>query len=269
MMGVCEMLVDICICDFQTGESFEELVSELFRYLGYSVHLTAITGDQGVDIIMENPSVGTIAVQCKKYSGKVSNSAIQEVFAGKHFYSCNKAIVVTNSYYTASAKKLAKSLDVELFDRDRLQKIFIDLENVLKETFFQNKKLVEILVNTGASLYQAGRYETGISLLREIVCRKNDISPEFAFLAYNNLGLCYKGIRDYEKSVVTYIEATGLSALDTHDKNILLNNLFVTYRDVGNLEKAKETLDKIDLSNESEMFVRHTEHAYTQLIRQI
>lgn len=54
------------------------------------------------------------------YSGSVGVSAVQEVFAGKSFYDCDEAIVVTNSYFTAPAINTANKLVVTLWDRTRL-----------------------------------------------------------------------------------------------------------------------------------------------------
>jgi restriction system protein len=44
--------------------------------------------------------------------------AIQEVHAAKAHYRCKRTAVVTNSTFTRNARKLAKSLGVELWDRD-------------------------------------------------------------------------------------------------------------------------------------------------------
>ncbi|GGG14962.1 hypothetical protein GCM10010912_69230 [Paenibacillus albidus] len=45
---------------------------------------------------------------------------MQEVFAGKAFYDCNVAMVVTNSTLTAPAANTARKLGVTLWDRSRL-----------------------------------------------------------------------------------------------------------------------------------------------------
>jgi len=46
--------------------------------------------------------------------------AIEEAVAAKGHYSCQKAMVVTNSYFTEQAKRLAASNDVALWDRREL-----------------------------------------------------------------------------------------------------------------------------------------------------
>ncbi|WLR53786.1 restriction endonuclease [Mesobacillus subterraneus] len=106
--------------DKMTGVQFENFVKVLLEKLGYeNVQVTKASGDEGVDILAYRNGK-KIAVQCKRYSSKLTNSAIQEVFSGKHFYNCQEAYVITNSYFTENAQILAKKHKVELIDRDRL-----------------------------------------------------------------------------------------------------------------------------------------------------
>ncbi len=46
---------------------------------------------------------------------------MQQAISAKAFYGCDEAMVVTNSYYTKSAKELAGTAGVRLIDRDGLQ----------------------------------------------------------------------------------------------------------------------------------------------------
>lgn len=87
---------------------FELYLEEVFSALGYVVQTTATTGDQGVDLIVAKSGI-RIAVQVKGYLDSVSNSAIQEAFAGQAHYRCDACAVVTNSRFTQSAVALAQS----------------------------------------------------------------------------------------------------------------------------------------------------------------
>lgn len=109
--------------DEMDGYKFEEFMKQVYEQLGYSVHHTPKSGDQGADLILTSKKRTRIAVQVKRYSGKVSNSAVQEVVAAKGFYKCTEGIVVTNSYFTDSAKKLAKANFIDLVDRNELEKL--------------------------------------------------------------------------------------------------------------------------------------------------
>ena len=95
-----------------TGLQYEQFVAGVIKRAGYVCEITPIT-DQGVDVVVVTQHY-RVAVQCKYYSEPVSNSAVQEVVAGKALYKCNYACVVSNSTYTSSAKILAKANDVRL-----------------------------------------------------------------------------------------------------------------------------------------------------------
>lgn len=102
--------------DLMNGAEFETFIGDLFIKMGYSVNITSGSGDQGIDIIATKNGI-RIGVQTKCYSNSVSNKAVQEVTAGVKHYNLQKAIVITNNYFTKSAIQLAISNDVVLWDR--------------------------------------------------------------------------------------------------------------------------------------------------------
>lgn len=106
--------------DMMTGKEFECLILAIFSALGYAVKLTKATGDQGVDIVALKNGL-TVGIQTKCYGSRIGNSAIQEVVAGIRYYGLNRAMVVTNNYFTQQAIDLAKANDVVLWDRDTLK----------------------------------------------------------------------------------------------------------------------------------------------------
>lgn len=106
--------------DSMDGHSFEHFSKELlFKDGFYNLVVTRGSGDQGIDIIGNKDGM-RIGIQCKKYSAKVSNKAIQEAFAGKAFYNLDEVYVLTNNYFTDSAIELAYATNVILLDRDYL-----------------------------------------------------------------------------------------------------------------------------------------------------
>lgn len=111
---------------------YETFCSELLNSNGWDARVTRKIGDQGVDIVANKENVN-IVVQCKKYSGNVTNKAVQEIHAGKDFYDANFAAVVTNSTYTESAKKLSNSLDVLLLHHEDLRQLDV-VDGVIKKT---------------------------------------------------------------------------------------------------------------------------------------
>lgn len=61
--------------------------------------------------------------QCKRYTGFVGNKAVQEVWAGHHYYQLDQAAVITNSEFSDSAIALADDLGVMLIDRKKLKRL--------------------------------------------------------------------------------------------------------------------------------------------------
>lgn len=109
-----------------SGSDFESFLEKLFRKLGYSVIKTPLTGDQGADLVLEKNGE-RIIVQAKRYSGVVSNTAVQEAVAAINHYKCDRAIVVTTSSFTESALKLAYSNKVELWDGKKLKEVMSEI----------------------------------------------------------------------------------------------------------------------------------------------
>ena len=103
----------------ETGEDFENYIKELIQenIKDVTVELTPKTGDQGADLIVCGPNA-KIAVQAKYFSGKVGNAAVQEGAAAKSYYHADLSIVVTNSEYTDSARRLAAKTDTVLCSID-------------------------------------------------------------------------------------------------------------------------------------------------------
>jgi len=112
--------------DMMEGHSFEYFCADLLERNGFTnVSVTKGSGDQGIDILASKEGV-KYAIQCKNYFTPLSNKPIQEAYAGKTYYNCHVAVVMTNSTFTPGAKELAKSTNVLTWDRSNLKKF---LEN--------------------------------------------------------------------------------------------------------------------------------------------
>ena len=109
--------------DYMDGHDFEHFCAKLLESNGFcNVRVTQESNDQGIDILAEKLNV-KYAIQCKCYSSDVGNKAVQEVFAGKSYYDCHVGVVLTNRYFTPSAKELAQKTQVFLWDRDKLEEL--------------------------------------------------------------------------------------------------------------------------------------------------
>jgi restriction system protein len=113
--------------DYMDGLAFEEYVCRLMERQGYTAENVRGSGDFGVDIIARRNGT-RYAVQVKRQRGGVSRRAISDAVAGKYHFECDAAMVVTNSYFTPGARKLAKSTVCELVDRDTLSDWIIDFQ---------------------------------------------------------------------------------------------------------------------------------------------
>lgn len=115
--------------DSMEGHQFEYFCGELLKKNGYSdVEVTRGSGDQGIDILAVKDGI-KYGIQCKCYSSNIGNKAVQEAFAGKTFYGCHVAAVLTNRHFTRSAKELAESNGVLLWDQDKLKELVANAEN--------------------------------------------------------------------------------------------------------------------------------------------
>ncbi len=106
---------DIATLTTISPHDFERHVAHTYERQGYNVILTPKTGDQGVDVIATS-SVQRLGIQCKRYIGVVGNDAVQQALAGKGFYNCSHAVVVTTGTFTPSALALAAKTAVHLVD---------------------------------------------------------------------------------------------------------------------------------------------------------
>ena len=111
-----------------SGTEFEEYLAELFKSQGYQVEMTPSTGDYGADLILHKDQQ-RIAVQAKCYTGSVGVSAVQEALSGMAYYRCNSAWVVTTGNYTPNAVELARQSKVQLFGRNELGKLILQMQN--------------------------------------------------------------------------------------------------------------------------------------------
>jgi HJR/Mrr/RecB family endonuclease len=105
--------------DLMDGLEFERLIAELFSKMGFETKITKTTGDQGIDVIASKDG-NQIGIQAKCYSSTVGNKAIQEASAGKKYYHLDKVMVITNNFYTDSARQLASANSIILWDRNNL-----------------------------------------------------------------------------------------------------------------------------------------------------
>ena len=102
---------------------YEHFCANQFLKSGWDdAEATTGSSDQGVDVIAKRG--GDILVgQCKKYQKPVGNSAVQEVVAGMGYYGANIGVVISNSGYTNSARKLAEANNIKLIHHSEIKNL--------------------------------------------------------------------------------------------------------------------------------------------------
>ena len=96
-----------------TSRDFEELVADVFSFLGYNVRLTKQTRDGGYDMIATKNIDGLsymIIIECKKYAShrKVDVALVRGLYGVQASEQANKSVLVTSSAFTADARAFAE-----------------------------------------------------------------------------------------------------------------------------------------------------------------
>lgn len=100
-----------------SGLDFESYCAMVLAKKGFThIMVTPASGDFGADLIAQDKKGLRWVFQCKRYSGRVGNSAIQEVVAAKAHYQADRAGVMTNSRLTEKAKQLAWENEVLFYE---------------------------------------------------------------------------------------------------------------------------------------------------------
>lgn len=103
--------------DEMEGHDFEYYCADLLKDNGFlEVEVTKGSGDFGADILAEKDGI-TYAFQCKCYDKPIGVKAVQEIYAGRDYYSRMVGVVMTNQYFTQPAVELAQKLNIMLWDR--------------------------------------------------------------------------------------------------------------------------------------------------------
>jgi len=109
------------------GHEFEHWVADNLKKFSWNAEVTRGSGDQGVDVIATKGAM-RVGIQCKQFtSGKVGNSAVQEIVGAKALFGLTHLAVITTSDYTHAAKTLAGANSVALlshYDIPRLDQVF-------------------------------------------------------------------------------------------------------------------------------------------------
>ena len=97
------------------GAEFEVEVSRILRDLGYSVRPTPPSNIQDVDLLLKMTGC-MVAVHLKAWKAPVAERSVYGLFTGRIHYSTDEAWLITTSWFTPKAVKLAETTGVRLVD---------------------------------------------------------------------------------------------------------------------------------------------------------
>lgn len=107
---------------------FEAYVGQLFQRKGYTVTLRGRTGDQGVDVELQNKDGKRAIVQCKRYRTTVGSETVRELFGTLIHEKAAHAFLVTTANVSEAARTWAKNKPITLIDGETLVQIATSLQ---------------------------------------------------------------------------------------------------------------------------------------------
>jgi restriction system protein len=268
--------------DQMDGYKFEKCMGEIYEKLGYTVQHTPLSGDQGADLIITSKDRIRTAVQCKCYSNKVSNKAVQEVFTAINIHNCTRGIVVTNNYFTDSAIQSAQANGIHLVDRNKLQNLLNQIpgNELYSDSEWRNlvKKYTSLIVcNFGNKL--------GDAIINQRFDEADKLCEVYGDMVVNK-GYCDSGLRKvsprlqkakekYEKALmelffaVRHVKAYVANIEKGEEEKAHLQ--YSDFRDhipliVKNLNEAIESINMVKTQIENRSVIPVTSSPFTSMI---
>lgn len=106
---------------------FEKLISKIFEICGFKVELTPISGDEGIDILLVDPTGLKGIVQCKRYVKDqiISPKDVREFLGSMVHAGAEYGYFTTTTTFSDQAKEFSKSKNIYLIDGTKLKQLFL------------------------------------------------------------------------------------------------------------------------------------------------
>lgn len=136
---------------------FEDVVCSVFSDFGWNARVTAYSGDDGIDVVLDGPEDTTVGVQVKRYKkqNKIEAEQIRSLAGALLVNGHTRGVFVTTSSFRKGARKTAQKLStighpIELIDA----KGFLEALGIAQlETFhLDNERFISYLRSTGVHL---------------------------------------------------------------------------------------------------------------------
>ena len=98
---------------------FEKFCGYLYERRGYKAHMTATSGDEGVDLLLKKGNRKEV-VQCKRYDGSVGQPTVRDMFGTMMHTNSSSSAIVTTGRFTKAAETWAANKPIELIDGHEL-----------------------------------------------------------------------------------------------------------------------------------------------------
>jgi len=112
--------------DEMDRNTFKKFIMQVLEKSGYKIQIVSTPLDFGIDFIasrnFDHYAVRTI----NNIKNEISRITVMDINREKHRFDSNKSMVVSNSYFDDQAIELAKDVDCEIIDRDKLSKLIYD-----------------------------------------------------------------------------------------------------------------------------------------------
>lgn len=113
-------------------DMFEAAIGMLYVNNNNHVQLTPYSNDKGVDVVVRGED-SNFLIQAKQSKNIVGSEGIQQVVTALNYYKQKyfedfKLVVVTNSEFSSNAYELATANNVELINREKLNKLILNYE---------------------------------------------------------------------------------------------------------------------------------------------
>ena len=144
--------------------SFECIVEQLYKEMGFRTELTREKADGGKDIVAEKRDAGKkerTLIECKRYRKPVGVKIVRELLGVISSEKVNKGVVATSSSFTRGAKELAsENPRIELISGSKLVPLFneylgpkwpLNIESIVIKSLNKNDKTENISANKANS----------------------------------------------------------------------------------------------------------------------
>lgn len=98
---------------------FEKFCAFLYEQQGYTAYLSALTGDEGIDLWLTRGEE-KVVVQCKRYAGTVGQPVVRDLFGTMVHNKANRAALVTTGGISRQAEEWAADKPIHLVDGHEL-----------------------------------------------------------------------------------------------------------------------------------------------------